>query len=192
MRIIYTYRSLLLVGTLAAVTSSQAFSGLELYGLIYAGVESECERYTEREPHPGGQEAFTIRACLPWQRNARTRIKVETAVDEKILMPVEKRAVIHENGEPLKAHIQVYALEEIVAEKLRAIHQHAQRLQQRGWSRSRARDYYDLCVVLLHQRVASSRLSVLLAPPSPEKCLERWVECEEHDENNERDRRVHR
>jgi len=114
----------------------------------YAGVEIECERYTERDPHPGGQEAFTIRARLPWQRNAQTRIKVETAVDEKILKPVEKLSVIHEYGEPLKAHIQVYALEEIVAEKLRAILQHAQRLQERGWSRSRARDYYDLWRVL--------------------------------------------
>jgi len=27
----------------------------------YAPVEILCERYTEREPHPGGQEAFTIR-----------------------------------------------------------------------------------------------------------------------------------
>jgi hypothetical protein len=27
----------------------------------YAPVEISCERYTEKEPHPGGQEAFTIR-----------------------------------------------------------------------------------------------------------------------------------
>jgi len=31
-----------------------------------------------------------------------------------------------------------------VAEKLRAILYHAQKLEERGWSRSRARDYYDL------------------------------------------------
>jgi predicted nucleotidyltransferase component of viral defense system len=42
----------------------------------------------------------------------------------------------------------VYALEEIVAEKLRAILQHVEMLEQRGWSRSRARDYYDLWRVL--------------------------------------------
>jgi hypothetical protein len=35
-------------------------------------------------------------------------------------------------------------LEEIVAEKLRALLQHARSLEERGWSRSRARDYYDL------------------------------------------------
>lgn len=38
----------------------------------------------------------------------------------------------------------MYSLEEIVVEKLRALLQHAKILQERGWSRSRARDYYDL------------------------------------------------
>jgi predicted nucleotidyltransferase component of viral defense system len=114
----------------------------------YAPVEILCERYTEKEPHPGGQEAFTVRARLPWQRQPQTRVMIETAVDEKILKPVGKRKVIHEYDEPLEANVQVYALEEIVAEKLRAILQHADELEERGWSRSRARDYYDLWRVL--------------------------------------------
>lgn len=42
----------------------------------------------------------------------------------------------------------MYTLEEIVAEKLRAILQHIKILQERGWSRSRARDYYDLWRIL--------------------------------------------
>jgi predicted nucleotidyltransferase component of viral defense system len=114
----------------------------------YAPVEIVCERYTEREPHPGGQEAFTIRLRLPWQRTPQTRVMVETAVDEKVLKPVQKRSIIHEYGESLEAEVQVYALEEIVAEKLRAILQHVEKLHERGWSRSRARDYYDLWRVL--------------------------------------------
>jgi predicted nucleotidyltransferase component of viral defense system len=114
----------------------------------YAPVEIACERYTERDPHPGGQEAFTIRARFPWQRHPQTRVMIETAVDEKVLKSVETRKLIHEYGEPLEAEIRVYALEEIVAEKLRAILQHAERLEERGWSRSRARDYYDLWRVL--------------------------------------------
>ncbi len=114
----------------------------------YAPVEILCERYTEREPHPGGQEAFIIRARLPWHPAPQTRIMVETAVDEKILKPVQKRSIIHEYGEPLEVQVHVYALEEIVAEKLRAILQHMEMLQERGWSRSRARDYYDLWRVL--------------------------------------------
>jgi predicted nucleotidyltransferase component of viral defense system len=61
---------------------------------------------------------------------------------------MQKRNIIHEYGEPLEAQVRVHALEEIVAEKLRAILQHVEKLQQRGWSRSRARDYYDLWRVL--------------------------------------------
>ena len=110
----------------------------------YAPVEISCERYSESQPHPGGQEAFTIRARFPWQRRPQTRVMVEVSVDEKVLKPIQKREVIHEYGEPLEARIQVYALEEVVAEKLRAILQHVEKLEERGWSRSRARDYYDL------------------------------------------------
>lgn len=114
----------------------------------YAPVEIVCARYTERQPHPRGQEAFTIRARFPWQKQPHTRVMIETAVDEKLLKPVSKRRVIHEYGEPLDVQIQVYALEEIIAEKLRAILQHVEQLEERGWGRSRARDYYDLWRVL--------------------------------------------
>ncbi len=69
-------------------------------------------------------------------------------MDETIVKPVRERKIIHEYGEPINAGIQTYALEEIVAEKLRAILQHAKKLEQRGWSRSRARDYYDIWRIL--------------------------------------------
>lgn len=114
----------------------------------YAPVEIVCERYTEKDPHPGGQEAFTIRARFPWQKQPHTRVIIETAVDEKILKPVQERKIIHEYGEPFDTQVRVYALEEIVAEKLRAILQHIEKLEERGWSRSRARDYYDLWRIL--------------------------------------------
>ena len=110
----------------------------------YAPVEISCERYAERDPHPAGQEAFTVRARFPWQRTPQTRIMVEMTADEKVLKLPSIRPVLHGYGESLEVEIRVYALEEIVAEKLRAILQHAERLQARGWSRSRARDYYDL------------------------------------------------
>jgi predicted nucleotidyltransferase component of viral defense system len=114
----------------------------------YAPVEISCERYTERDPHPGDQEAFTIRARLPWHGISQTRIRVEVTVDEKILKPCARRPILHEYGEPLKAAVLVYSLEEMVAEKLRAILQHVEALKERGWSRSRARDYYDLWRIL--------------------------------------------
>lgn len=110
----------------------------------YAPVEIECQRYLEKQPHPSGQEAFSIRARLPWHRQLQTRVIVEISIDEPILKPYEYRKIIHNYDEPLDASIMTYSLEEIIAEKLRAILQHNQRLQERGWSRSRARDYYDL------------------------------------------------
>ena len=89
---------------------------------------------------------------------------VETAVDEKVLKPVQKRSIIHEYGEPLEAQVQVYALEEIIVEKLRAILQHVEELHERGWSRSRARDYYDLWRVLsaYHSQLDLSNFSSFL------------------------------
>jgi uncharacterized protein len=114
----------------------------------YASVDIACERYTEKDPHPGGQEAFTIRARFPWHRQLHTRVMIEVTADEKVLKPVHNRRVIHEYGEPVEVQVQVYTLEEIVAEKLRAILQHIEKLHERGWSRSRARDYYDLWRVM--------------------------------------------
>lgn len=110
----------------------------------YAPVEIFSERYEEKEPHPRRQEAFKISARLPWQRTPATHVLIEITTDEKILLPIGVRNVIHEYGEPLDIQIPVYALEEIVAEKLRAILQYAEQLERRGWARSRSRDYYDL------------------------------------------------
>ena len=114
----------------------------------YAPVEIVCERHVEREPHPAGQEAFDIRARFPWHRRLQTTVMVETALDEKLMRPAPPRPVLHDYGEPFEVQIPVYALEEIVAEKLRAILQHMRALERRGWVRSRARDYYDLWRIL--------------------------------------------
>jgi len=114
----------------------------------YAPVEILCERHVERDLHPGGQEAFDIRAQFPWHRQPQTRVMVEVAVDETLLKPYTRRPVLHGYDEPLEAQVLVYSLEEIVAEKLRAILQHARALENRGWVRSRARDYYDLWRIL--------------------------------------------
>jgi hypothetical protein len=114
----------------------------------YVPVEMICERYLEREPHPEGQEAFIIRTRFPWHRNPQTRIMIEITMKEKIINPIQYLSIIHSYEEPLEAKIPVYSLEEIIAEKLRAILQHAEKLKTRGWSRSRARDYYDLWRIL--------------------------------------------
>ncbi|MDE0221950.1 MAG: nucleotidyl transferase AbiEii/AbiGii toxin family protein [Spirochaetaceae bacterium] len=142
----------------------------------YAPVEIVCERYTERSPHPGGQEAFVIRARLPWQSRLHTRVMIEITMDERMLTPVEKRKVIHEYGEPLDVEVQVYSIEEVVAEKLRAILQHVAILEARGWARSRARDYYDLWRVTrtYKDRMVLTGFDSLLR----EKCAARGVSFE--------------
>ena len=146
----------------------------------YAPVEIACERYTEKEPHPGGQEAFNIRVRFPWQGQTRTRIMVEISMDEKVLKPASERLVIHGYGEPVDSRVRVYALEEIVAEKLRAILQHVEQLEKRGWSRSRARDYYDLWRVLktYGDRMSLAGFNSFLG----EKCAVRNVSFESADD----------
>jgi predicted nucleotidyltransferase component of viral defense system len=114
----------------------------------WAPVDISWERYGEKQPHPGGQEAFIVRARLPWQRGSKTPVRVEITVDEPVLWPTDMRGVLHAYEEPIDAQLCVYALEEIVAEKLRSILQYARHAQERGWARSRARDYYDLWRIL--------------------------------------------
>ena len=110
----------------------------------YAPVQVVYKAYKEKKPHPYGQEAFEIRAQFPWHREPMARVLVEITYKEKLLKPILKKALIHKYGEKLRAKIAVYSLEEIVAEKLRAILQNKRVLEKRGWSRSRARDFYDL------------------------------------------------
>src|SRR5437867_6951583 len=137
----------------------------------YAPVEIVCERHTERETHPGSQEAFDIHARFPWHRQPHTRAMVEIALDEQLLRPPSRRPVLHDYGEPLNAEVATYSLEEIVAEKLRAILQHARALESRGWVRSRARDYYDLWRILGAARLDVSNFEAILR----EKCAVRNV-----------------
>jgi len=104
-----------------------------------------------REPHPGGQAAYLVRVRFPGQRQALCRLKVEITVDEPVLLPVESRPLRHGFDEELPAMLRVYALAEIVAEKLRALLQSARHLRERGWGAGRVcRDYYDLWSVLRH------------------------------------------
>jgi predicted nucleotidyltransferase component of viral defense system len=114
----------------------------------FAPIEISCRRYVERDEHPAGQEAFEVHVKFEWQRTALTRLLVEIIHDEKVLKPALERPIIHGYGETLDARIKVYALEEIVAEKLRALLQHTEILRRRGWDRSRARDYYDVWRIL--------------------------------------------
>jgi predicted nucleotidyltransferase component of viral defense system len=112
----------------------------------------EFDRPPERSPHPGGQDAFRVRVAFPWQGTPMVRVKLEITHDEPVLLTTSPRILQHGYealGEDL-GHVVVdtYAVDEIVAEKLRALRQTQQRLEARGWNRPRARDYYDLWRIL--------------------------------------------
>jgi predicted nucleotidyltransferase component of viral defense system len=111
--------------------------------------EVRHETLTLKLPHPGQQAAFLVRVRYPGQREALCRLKVEITVDEPIFLPVEKRPILNDFGEEFSVPVDVYALAEIVAEKLRALLQSQGHLAERGWGASRVcRDYYDLWSVL--------------------------------------------
>ena len=50
-------------------------------------------RYTKRDPHPGGQEAFTIHVQFPWHPRPLCRIKLKITHDEPVMLPPVKRAL---------------------------------------------------------------------------------------------------
>lgn len=103
-----------------------------------------CEAYNEKQPHPEGQEAFTMKARLPYQREHLVRALVEVTTNENVLGSIEQKQILHLYGEKMTALIPSYSLNEIIAEKVCAILGNSIKIHERSWHRSRARDYYDL------------------------------------------------
>ena len=131
------------------------------------------ERVRHKEAHPGEQEDFTFRVQFPWQRQALCTVKVEVTADEPVLLPTTSKPILHAYSEELPGEIRAYALEEIVAEKLRSILQSEARRIARAWIRPRCRDYYDLWRVLGTYGEALDREAVRHI--LPEKCAVRGV-----------------
>jgi len=114
----------------------------------------QVEPLTLRLPHPGEQMAYMVRVRFPDQRQALCRLKVEITVDEPVLLEVREHPILHGFGEKIETTISGYVLEEIVAEKLRALLQSRQKLAERGWGASRVcRDYYDLWYILRRENL---------------------------------------
>lgn len=130
------------------------------------------ERLVLRDPHPSGQDAFTVRVRFPTHREPLCRLKVEITYDEDVVLPPVTRTLLHRYPDPPQATWCCYPLEEIVAEKLRALLQSRARLRERGWGASRVcRDYYDLWYVLGRGALDATLLPDLLA----RKCALRQV-----------------
>jgi uncharacterized protein len=123
--------------------------GMQLQAVYGYPLKITCEKYTENEPHPHDQKAFSIIGQFPWHREPLTRVMHEITPQELILLSPVERPILHqEYNEVLDGILKVYRLEEVVSEKIRAILQYAAKLHERGWARSRARDYYYLWSIL--------------------------------------------
>jgi len=154
---------------------AQALRAMEMLLQERGPFRVQGERLTLRDPHPGGQEAFVVRIQFPAHREALCRLKVEITADEQVLLPPERRSLRHRFPEAAEAMLWCYPLEEIVAEKLRALLQSGARLRRRGWGASRVcRDYYDLWCILSKGGLRQDILSSLVA----HKCVHRDVAFE--------------
>jgi uncharacterized protein len=115
---------------------------------------AQVEPLTLRLPHPGQQMAYTVRVQFPDQHQALCRLKVEITVDEPVLQQTAEYSILHGFPEPFESRVLGYCLEEIAAEKLRALLQSRQKLSSRGWGASRVcRDYYDLWWILKREKL---------------------------------------
>lgn len=139
----------------------------------YGSFEIQLKRYPERESHPTGQEAFNINVKFPWHRSALCTIKIEVTHDEPVILSPEYKPILHGYDEVLDCTVACYHIEEIIAEKLRALLQTHKKLVTRGWNRPRARDYYDLWSVLKNysSTIDNARLIDML----DKKCRHRGV-----------------
>lgn len=139
----------------------------------YGPFELQLKRFPERGPHPTGQEAFNINVKFPWHPSALCTIKVEITHDEPVILSPEYKPILHGYDESLDCIVATYHIEEIIAEKLRALLQTHKKLVTRGWNRPRARDYYDLWSVL--KNYGSSVDKVRLINMLNKKCFNRDV-----------------
>jgi len=133
----------------------------------------QVDRLTLREKHPAGQDSFTVRVQFPHPRDPVCRLKIEITHDELLLLEPDRRPLQHSFPEPApKAAIKCYPLEEIAAEKLRALLESLRRLRARGWGASRVcRDYYDLWWILKHKDLSEANLPDL----TKAKCEHRGI-----------------
>ena len=146
------------------------------YGLF----DIQLKRNPERAPHPKGQDAFNVLVKFPWQPTHLCRIKVEITHDEPVILSPEYKPILHGYEEQIDCTVACYHIEEIVAEKLRALLQTHKKLVARGWNRPRARDYYDLWCILKNYSTAvdHTRLTDML----DKKCKHRDVSYQNVDD----------
>lgn len=119
----------------------------------------EHEVMALRHPHPGGQSSYIVRVQFPHHRNLACRLKVEITIDEPVVLEPDSGSILHNFPEEFNGELLVYQLQEVVAEKLRALLQSLARVEKRGWGTGRiSRDYYDLWYILKNQDFSGAEL----------------------------------
>ncbi|HSW69434.1 MAG TPA: nucleotidyl transferase AbiEii/AbiGii toxin family protein [Gammaproteobacteria bacterium] len=146
----------------------------------YGSFDIQLKRNPEKSPHPKGQDAFNVLVKFPWQPTPLCRIKVEITHDEPVILSPEYKSILHDYDEQIDCTVACYHIEEIVAEKLRALLQTHKKLVVRGWNRPRARDYYDLWCIL--KNYISSVDTVRLIEMLDKKCVHRDVSYQNIDD----------
>ena len=96
--------------------------------------------------------------------------------DDALMTTPGELALLHGYGEAFSALLVCYSLEEIVAEKVRALLQTRRHLDERGWAAARSRDYYDPWDLLCSRRPRLDR--ALVGTLLPQKCCVRGVSFE--------------
>ena len=147
----------------------------------YGPFDIQLKRYPERSPHPKGQDAFNVFVKFPWHSDSSLcRVKLEITHDEPVILSPVYKSILHDYSEQIDGDVACYHIEEIVAEKLRALLQTHQKLVTRGWNRPRARDYYDLWCILkkYSATVDHARLIEVLN----KKCMHRSVSYQKVDD----------
>src|SRR3990167_3090004 len=139
----------------------------------YGAFDIQLKRKPERDAHPQGQEAFVVGIKFPWHPVPQCNIKIEITHDEPVILAPEYKSILHGYEEEIDCVVACYHIEEIIAEKLRALLQTQEKLIARGWNRPRARDYYDLWNVL--KNYSASVDSVRLMQTLDKKCQHRDV-----------------
>jgi predicted nucleotidyltransferase component of viral defense system len=135
--------------------------------------DAEVDRYLQRGEHPDGQQAFRVHIRLPWQPRPMCSVKIEVTFEEPVLLESVVLPLIRGPEAVPDSVLSCYALEEIVAEKLRALLQTKAHIDRHGWARPRSRDYFDLWQLLVHRDVAIDR--AVVGELLPRKCAVRGV-----------------
>jgi uncharacterized protein len=140
----------------------------------YGPFDIQLKRKPEKLPHPNGQDAFVLLVKFPWHGTTPLcQIKVEITHDEPVISSPEYKPILHGYEEKIDCTVACYHIEEIVAEKLRALLQTHKKLVARGWNRPRARDYYDLWCIL--KKYSASLDTIRLIEVLDKKCKHRDV-----------------